>query len=116
MDVDAKLKSYHGFLLSLRYIALASIVVISFLVLTFCTTAGWGAGLFVAAIELAVGLNFAKVRRRLSWQSEVASLFVATAWESGQPIEPGSGATPYHPAIVDAPPSSDGHAARPRAA
>jgi hypothetical protein len=83
MDVSRQLRTYHGFLIGPRYVVLAHIAAGSFIVLSFFTSAGVGVGLFVAFVELVIGLYFAKDRRQVSWQSKVASLIVTTTAESG---------------------------------
>jgi hypothetical protein len=81
-----KLTTYHRFLLGARYVVLAFAVILSFLILTFCG-AGFGAGLFVAVVELGVGLYFAKDRKKLSWASEAATLVMSTSAEHPHPVE-----------------------------
>ena len=78
-----KLTTYHHVLIALRYIVLAHIVVGSFLILAFCTPAGILGALVVVAIELAIGLVMAKDRRRPTWLSEFATLFISTSADSG---------------------------------
>lgn len=52
-------RSYHHFLIALRYIVLALAVVITFLLVWFGFGAGWIAGALIALVELAIGLYFA---------------------------------------------------------
>jgi hypothetical protein len=78
-----KLTTYHHVLIALRYVVLAHIVVGSFLVLAFCTPAGILGALVVVAIELAVGLALARDRKRPTWLSEFATLFISTSADSG---------------------------------
>ena len=87
MDTRQQLRTYHGFLIGLRYMVLHLIVVISFLVLAFCTGAGVPGGAFVALILLAVGLYFAKDRKKVTWTSQAATLVMTTAAEAGHPVE-----------------------------
>jgi hypothetical protein len=86
-DLEQQIRAYHGFMLGLRYIVLALIVSGSFLVLAFCTSAGWGVSAFVALVELIVGLYFAEDRDQVTWPSVFGGLFISTAAESGLPIE-----------------------------
>ena len=81
-----KLTTYHHFLVGARYVVLAFAVVLSFLLLTFCG-GGLGAGLFVAVVELALGLYFARDRKQLSWVSEAATLVMSTSAEHPHPVE-----------------------------
>jgi hypothetical protein len=78
-----KLTTYHHLLIALRYVVLAHVVVGSFLVLAFCTSAGIFAAIVIAALELAVGLALAKDRKRPNWMSEAATLFISTSADSG---------------------------------
>ncbi len=82
-EISEQARTYHGLTISTRYIALAMAAALSFLILTYCTAAGAGAGLCVMALEVAVGLYFAKDRPRGSWQAEAVSVFVTTDIESG---------------------------------
>jgi hypothetical protein len=86
-DVSQQLRTYHGFLVGLRYVVLNFMVIASFLVLAFATGAGfWGAA-FVALIVLMVGLYFARDHKGLKWPSEFGALFISTSAESGHEIE-----------------------------
>ena len=86
-DVSQQLRTYHGFMIGLRYVVLHFIVIASFLVLAFCTGAGfWGAA-FVALVALLVGLYFATDRKQVTWASEFGALFISTSAESGHEIE-----------------------------
>jgi hypothetical protein len=85
MDISAQLRSYHTFMIGLRYVVLATVASVSLLITVFCTALGWSGGLLVTFIELLVGLNFAKERNETSWQSGVAGLMITTEAESGQP-------------------------------
>ena len=91
MDAQEQLRTYHGFNLSLRYITLAVVVVLSLLVVGLCAPGGWSAGLLVAAVELAVGLYFARNRAGTTWQGEVAGLLVSTDMDSGLHALDGAG-------------------------
>ena len=86
-DLSQQLRTYHGFLIGIRYVVLAFIVAGSFLILTFCTGAGFWGGLVVAAIVVIAGVYFAKRRTGDSWVSQVATLVMSTEAESGHPIE-----------------------------
>jgi hypothetical protein len=86
-DVSQQLKTYRGFLMGLRYVVLNFMVVASFLILAFCTGAGFWGGAFVAFVVLAIGLFFARDRKKLSWESEFGALFISTSAESGHEIE-----------------------------
>lgn len=77
----SKARTYHHVLIAIRYVVLAHIVVGTFLVLAFCTRAGFWGGLFAALIELWIGLYFAKDGHRHAWPSEVATLFISTGGE-----------------------------------
>ena len=88
VDFQQNLRTYHGVLIGLRYVVLAHIVAGSFLVLTFCTPAGWLGGAVVALIELGVGLALAKDRKAHTWMSDAATLFISTSDESGAPHMP----------------------------
>jgi hypothetical protein len=85
MDVSEQLKTYHSFMIVLRYIVLTTVVSISLLTILFCTSLGWGGGICVAIVELAIGIYFAKERKGNSWQTQVAELIASTEGESGQP-------------------------------
>jgi hypothetical protein len=85
MDVSTQFRTYHTSTISLRYIILTLVVSVSLLITVFCTAVGWSGALFVAFVELAVGLYFAKERKETSWQSDVAELIISTEVESGQP-------------------------------
>lgn len=76
-------------MIGLRYVALTTVVSVTFLIITFCTAAGLGAGLFIAAVEMALGLYFAKDRKGSSWQADLADLIITTEVESGHAIESG---------------------------
>jgi hypothetical protein len=86
-DVSQQLRTYHGVLLGLRYVVLNFIVIASFLVLAFCTGAGFWGGAFVALAALLVGLYFAKDRHGPTLPSQVGALFISTSAESGHEIE-----------------------------
>lgn len=77
-------RTYHGFLIGLRYIVLAHVVLVTVLILGFCTSTPWIGVFVVGAIELAVGLYFARDRETLEWPSQVATLVMTTAAESGE--------------------------------
>jgi len=79
-----QLRTYHGFLIGIRYVVLAHIVIGSFLILAFCTSTAWMGALAVALVELAVGLFLARDRETVGWPSEMATLVMTTAAESGQ--------------------------------
>ena len=79
-----QLRTYHGFLIALRYVVLAHLVLGTVLILGFCTSTPWLAVLVVGAIELAIGLFFARDRATLEWPSQVATSVMTTAAESGQ--------------------------------
>jgi hypothetical protein len=85
-----KRRSYTQFTNLLHYFALGMLVIASLLILALCTTAGWTASLFVAAIELTLGIYFAKRRLGGSWQAEIANVVVATEIESGHQIVGGA--------------------------
>ena len=101
MDAQEQLRTYHGFNLSLRYITLAVVVVLSLLVVGLCAPGGWSAGLLVAAVELAIGLYFARDRTGTTWQGEVAGLLVSTDMDSGLHALDGAGG-PGEPAALAA--------------
>ena len=85
-DVTAKLGTYHGFLVAMRWVGLAIIVVLSFLILSFCGAGlGWGIG--VTVIELAIGLYLVRDRERPDWTSEFGALFMSTSAEHPHPVE-----------------------------
>jgi len=83
MDISQQRGTYHILGVGLRYSVLIAVVTGSFLIITFCTSAGWAAGFWVALIETALGLYLAKDRPKASWQSEVVNLVVTTSAESG---------------------------------
>jgi hypothetical protein len=86
-DVGQQLRTYHGVLMGLRYVVLHFMVIASFLVLAFCTGAGfWGAA-FVALIILFVGLYLARDRKGATWPSQFGALFISTSAESGHEVE-----------------------------
>jgi hypothetical protein len=87
VDATQQLRTYHGVLIGIRYVVLHFIVIVSFLVLALATPVGWIGAFVIAAIELAVGLWFAKDRKEVSWPSEFATLFITTSAESGHPVE-----------------------------
>ena len=87
VELEQQIRTYHSFMVGLRYIMLALIVSITFLILAYGSDAGWGVGLFVAIVELAVGLYFAADRDKIGWSSVFGGLFISTAAESGQSIE-----------------------------
>lgn len=78
-----QLRTYHGFLIGLRYIVLAHLVLGTVLILGFCTQTPWIAVIVIGAIELVVGLYFARDRETVEWPSQVATLVMTTAAESG---------------------------------
>ncbi|HUZ12580.1 MAG TPA: hypothetical protein VMU93_07030 [Caulobacteraceae bacterium] len=86
LDVAAKLASYRRFLAGMRYVVLAQVVALSFLILTFCG-AGLGAGLFVAVVELVGGLYLARRGHRTGAASEMATAFVTTSSAHPHPVE-----------------------------
>ena len=86
-DVTQQLRTYHGVLLGLRYVVLNFIVIASFLILAFCTGAGFWGGAAVALVFLLVGLWFAKDRHGPTVASQVGALFISTSAESGHEIE-----------------------------
>jgi len=88
-DATEQRRTYHAFLIALRYIVLATVVVVSFFTLPLAGGASWLQALAVALICLAVGLYFAKDRRKMSRASEVATLFISTAADSGHTDEAG---------------------------
>jgi hypothetical protein len=81
------LRTYNGFLVGMRFVVAHAVVVLSFLILAFCTGAGIWGGAFVALVLLVAGVYFAKDRRRIGWASEVGTLVMTTAYESGHVIE-----------------------------
>lgn len=85
MDISAQFSTYHTSMICLRYVITGTAVSLSLLVMVFCTGAGWGVGLFVAFVGLAIALYFARERKENSWQADVASVLIATENESGQP-------------------------------
>jgi hypothetical protein len=86
-DVSQQLRTYHGFLLGLRYVVMHFIVIASFLILAFCTGAGFWGGAAAALVALLIGLYFARDRKRVTWASEFGALFISTSAESGHEIE-----------------------------
>jgi hypothetical protein len=87
MDLTQSLRTYHGFLVALRYVVLAHIVVASFLLLAFAGPLSIGGALFVGLIELIVGLYFARDRKKVGWQSTFSSLFISTGADSAHEVE-----------------------------
>ncbi len=85
LDVSDKYVMFHRFLVSMRYIVLACVVMISFLVIAFCG-GNWATAIVVAVIELAVGLYFARDRKRVTWASEAGALFTSTAAEEEEAL------------------------------
>ena len=96
------LRSYHDFDVILRYVALATLVTVSFLILMFCTSAGWGAALFVAVVEITLGLYFAKDRSGGSWQAKAANLVITTEVESGHEMIDGVEVDASRPTPIEA--------------
>lgn len=78
MDMGTHFRTYHTSMIGLRYIVLTAVVSLSILITVFCTAVRRGGTLFVAFVELAVGLYFAKERKETSWQSDVAELIIST--------------------------------------
>ena len=58
--------SYHHFVIAMRYIVLALAVTITFLLMVFGFGTSWLGAALVAAVELAVGLYFARDRHTQS--------------------------------------------------
>ena len=85
--LDQQIRAYHGFMVGMRYVVVVLIVTTTFLTLAYASDAGLGSALFVAAVELAVGLYFARDRDQVGWPSVFGGLFISTAAESGMPIE-----------------------------
>jgi hypothetical protein len=83
-----QLRTYHGFLIALRYIVLAHIVGGTFLILTFCTATPWPGAFVIALVELIIGLWFARDRQTVGAASEMATLVMTTAAESGRHYRP----------------------------
>lgn len=88
-DVTEQRRTYHAFLIALRYIVLAHIVVGVFFISTLAGGASWLQGLIAALICLALGLYFAKDRRRVGPASKIATLVTSTAADSGHTDEAG---------------------------
>lgn len=76
-------RSYHGFLMGARWVAMLTVVALSFLILAFSTNAGFFGALVVAAIELVVGVWLVRDRPQPTWVSNAATLFMTTSVESG---------------------------------
>jgi len=74
MDVSSNLKTYRSFIGGLRDVTFFAGVIISFLVVTFCG-GGFGAGLAVAIIAIAIGGYLARNRAR----AEAAARAAGTA-------------------------------------
>lgn len=52
---EARARTYHAFMLGVKWFAIHLAAILSFLVLTFCTSAGWGWGLCAAIVVVAAG-------------------------------------------------------------
>lgn len=48
--------TFHSFMLAVKWFCIHFAALLAFLMLTFCTGAGWGAGLFAAVVVVAVGV------------------------------------------------------------
>jgi hypothetical protein len=83
-----QLRTYHGFLIALRYVVLAHVAVGAFLILAFCTNVNWLAALVIGVLILAAGLFFARDRSVPGWTSDAATLVMTTSAESGRHYRP----------------------------
>lgn len=70
--LEAHGRTFHGFTLGVKVFCAHLAVIMTFLVITFCTTAGWGVGL-VAAIIVAAAAIWA-LTHGLNHSTEEASL------------------------------------------
>jgi hypothetical protein len=80
-EVRAHERTYHRFLELVRYAVLAHLVVGSFIVLAFFTSAGWGPALFVAAVILALGVYLNRQLDHGGPAVQVANLVMTTVEE-----------------------------------
>ncbi|HEY1426255.1 MAG TPA: aa3-type cytochrome c oxidase subunit IV [Caulobacteraceae bacterium] len=70
--LEAHGRTFHGFMLAVKVFCAHLAVIVTFLVITFCTTAGWGWAL-LAAIVVAAAAIFA-LTHGLNHSTEDASL------------------------------------------
>lgn len=83
-------RSYHGFLMGARWVAMLTAVALSFLILAFSTKAGFFGAAFVAAVLLVGGVWLVRDRPQPNWVSNAATLFMTTSVESGD----------HHPGVL----------------
>jgi hypothetical protein len=83
LDIRQQQRTYHEVLIGSRYVVLATVVLVSFLVLAFCTQASYLTAFVVALVELALGLVLAKDRKAPTVLSDVSNLFISTSADSG---------------------------------
>jgi hypothetical protein len=53
---QAHAHTFHSFMLGVKWFCIHLATLLAFLVITFCTGAGWGVGLLAAVVVLAVGI------------------------------------------------------------
>ncbi len=82
-DIRQQQRTYHDVLIGARYVVLATIVVLTVLVLAFCTQASYLTAFVVGLIELVCGLYLAKDRKAPSVMSSVSNLLISTSADSG---------------------------------
>ena len=49
-------RTFHGFTLAVKWFCISLATIMTFLIVGFCTSAGWGLGLIAAAIVASVGV------------------------------------------------------------
>jgi hypothetical protein len=84
-EVASHVKTYHGFMVGLRYVVLAHIVAGVFALTTFFSGGGWFLGIPATIVVLAIGLWFAKDRKQVTAASKLATLLVSTAADEDPP-------------------------------
>jgi hypothetical protein len=65
-------RTFHGFMLGLKWFCIHLAALLTFLIASFCTPAGWGAGLLLALIVIGVGIY--AMNHGLSHSTEEESL------------------------------------------